>query len=44
MNIVLKMKEYESHKLVCITKEGLKLDISEDEHQKTLKAKFDQLC
>jgi len=40
------LKEYDGHKLVSITKEGLKLDESEDELKKKeeLKAKFDNLC
>merc|ERR1712188_324520 len=40
------LKEYDGHKLVCVTKEGLKLDESEDETKRKtdLKAKFDPLC
>merc|ERR1712167_131992 len=40
------LKEYDGHKLVCITKEGLKLDESEDEtkRKEELKAKYDPLC
>merc|ERR1711904_486126 len=40
------LKEYDGHKLVCITKEGLKLTESEDEikQKEELKAKFDPLC
>merc|ERR1712187_675401 len=38
------LKEYDSHKLVCITKEGLKLGEAEDEDKKNFKVKFDQLC
>jgi molecular chaperone HtpG len=40
------LKEYEGHKMVCITKEGLKLECTEDEAKlkEELKAKFDPLC
>merc|ERR1711998_624673 len=40
------LKDYEGHKMVCITKEGLKIECSEDEakHKEDLKADFDQLC
>ncbi|KMZ57743.1 Heat shock cognate protein 80 [Zostera marina] len=40
------LKEFEGKKLVSATKEGLKLDESEDEKKKTedLKAKFEGLC
>merc|ERR1712093_810896 len=40
------LKEYDGHKLVCITKEGLKLAESEAEtkQKEDLKAKFDPLC
>merc|ERR1712070_1101954 len=40
------LKEYDGHKLVCITKEGLKLNESELETKKKeeLKAMFDPLC
>ncbi|KAJ7960979.1 putative Heat shock protein [Quillaja saponaria] len=40
------LKEFEGKKLVSATKEGLKLDESEDEKKKTeeLKEKFDGLC
>merc|ERR1719456_1080053 len=40
------MKEYDGHKMISITKEGLKLDESEDEvkRKEDLKAKFDPLC
>ena len=43
---VQQLKEYDGKKLVAITKEGLKLDESEDELKKKeeLKAKFDSLC
>merc|ERR1711998_102957 len=40
------LKEYDGHKLVCITKEGLKLAESETEAKRTeeLKTKFEPLC
>jgi molecular chaperone HtpG len=40
------LKEYDGHKLVCITKEGLKLSESETEskEKEELKSKFDPLC
>merc|ERR1711877_37935 len=40
------LKEYDGHKLVCITKEGLKLEDSDEEvkHKEELKARFDPLC
>lgn len=40
------LKEYEGHKMVCITKEGLKLEESDEEikSKEELKAKFDPLC
>merc|ERR1739848_918638 len=40
------LKEYDGHKLVCITKEGLKLAESESEtkQKEELKTKFDPLC
>merc|ERR1712054_551038 len=40
------LKEYNGHKLVCITKEGLKLEQTEQESKRKdeLKTKFDQLC
>jgi molecular chaperone HtpG len=40
------LKEYDGHKLVCITKEGLKLAESEVEtkQKEEIKAKFDPLC
>merc|ERR1712072_762584 len=40
------LKEYDGHKLLCITKEGLKLTDSEAEtkQKEELKAKFDPLC
>jgi molecular chaperone HtpG len=40
------LKEYDGHKLVCITKEGLKIGESDEEvkHKEELKARFDPLC
>jgi len=40
------LKEYNGHKLVCITKEGLKFEESETEvkQKEELKSKFDPLC
>merc|ERR1712118_345878 len=40
------LKEYDGHKLVCITKEGLKFTETEPEakHREEIKAKFDPLC
>merc|ERR1711975_211890 len=40
------LKEYDGHKLVCITKEGLKLNESETESKERdeLKSSFDPLC
>merc|ERR1711959_872591 len=40
------LKDYEGHKMVCITKEGLRLECNEDEvkTKEELKAKFDPLC
>merc|ERR1712113_261177 len=40
------LKEYDGHKLICITKEGLKLEESEEEvkRKEELKANFDSLC
>merc|ERR1719240_2438007 len=40
------LKEYDGHKLVCITKEGLKLAESETEskEKEELKSRFDPLC
>merc|ERR1712193_302266 len=40
------MGDYEGHKMVCITKEGLKLECNEDELnlKEERKAKFDPLC
>jgi molecular chaperone HtpG len=44
--MVQQLKEYDSKKLVCITKEGLNLDTDEDEKQKAEQAKKDNenLC
>jgi HSP90 family molecular chaperone len=43
---VQQLKEYDGHKLVCATKEGLKLEESEEEKAKAeeLKAQFEPLC
>merc|ERR1711979_110034 len=43
---VNQLKEYDGHKLICITKEGLKLSETEEEVKRKdkLKAKFDSLC
>merc|ERR1712224_261203 len=40
------LKEYDGHKLVCITKEGLKLDGTEEDikRKEELKVNFDSLC
>merc|ERR1712224_249524 len=40
------LKDYEGHKLMCITKEGLRLECNEEEVKlkEELKAKFDPLC
>jgi molecular chaperone HtpG len=40
------LKDYEGHKMVCITKEGLKIECTEDEakHREDLKAEYDLLC
>merc|ERR1712193_586357 len=40
------LNEYDGHKLVCITKEGLKLDGTEEEvkRKEELKVNFDSLC
>merc|ERR1711959_834619 len=40
------LKEYDGHKLVCITKEGLKLEDSDEEikRKEEHKASFDALC
>merc|ERR1712187_671820 len=43
---VNQLKEYDGHKLICITKEGLKLSETEEETKRKdeLKTKFDSLC
>merc|ERR1712146_19269 len=43
---VQQLKEYDGKKLVCCTKEGLKLDETEDEQKKKeeVKAQFEGLC
>jgi len=40
------LKEYDGHKLVCVTKENLKLENSEEDikRKEELKANFDSLC
>jgi molecular chaperone HtpG len=40
------LKDYEGHKMICITKEGLRLECNEDEVKlkEEHKAKFDPLC
>jgi len=40
------LKEYDGHKLICITKEGLKLDGTEEDikRKEELKVNFDSLC
>jgi len=40
------LKDYEGHKMVCITKEGLRLECNEEEVKlkEEIKAKFDPLC
>jgi len=40
------LKEFDGHKFVCITKEGLKLDETEEEKKKSeeLKAQYENLC
>jgi len=40
------LKEYDGHKLVCVTRENLKLENSEDDikRKEELKANFDSLC
>jgi molecular chaperone HtpG len=39
------LKEFEGHKFVCVTKEGLKLDDSEDDaSRREVKERFDLLC
>merc|ERR1739847_161962 len=43
---VQQLKEYDGHKLVCCTKEGLELEETEDEKKKKeeVKAQFEPLC
>merc|ERR1719395_169682 len=43
---VQQLKEYDGHKLVCCTKEGLELEETEDEEKKKeeVKAQFEALC
>merc|ERR1719486_160018 len=43
---VQQLKEYDGHKLVCCTKEGLALEETEDEKKKKeeVKAQFEALC
>ncbi|XP_047125076.1 heat shock protein HSP 90-alpha [Hydra vulgaris] len=43
---VQQLKEYDGKKLVCVTKEGLELPVSDDEkkRQEELKASFEELC
>merc|ERR1712072_781427 len=42
---VQQLKEYDGHKLVCCTKEGLELEETEDEKKKEeVKAQFEALC
>merc|ERR1712144_186335 len=43
---VQQLKEYDGHKLVCCTKEGLELEETEDEKKKKeeVKAQFEALC
>merc|ERR1712046_330881 len=40
------LKEYDGHKLTCITKEGLKLEETEEEvkRKEEVKANYDPLC
>ena len=44
--MVQQLKDYDDHKLKCVTKEGLELDETEDEKKKREeeKAKFEPLC
>merc|ERR1712146_878884 len=44
--MVQQLKDYDDHKLKCVTKEGLDLDETEDEKKKREeeKAKFEPLC
>ena len=43
---VQQLKEYDGKKLVCVTKEGLQLDETEDEKKtkEEVKAQFESLC
>merc|ERR1711861_98882 len=43
---VQQLKEYDGHKLVCCTKEGLQLEETEEEKKKKeeIKAQFEALC
>lgn len=43
---VQQLKEYDGKKLVCVTKEGLQLDETEDEkkNKEEIKAQFESLC
>ena len=43
---VQQLKEYDGKKLVCVTKEGLQLDETEDEkkNKEEIKAQFEGLC
>merc|ERR1711871_1769149 len=43
---VQQLKEYDGHKLVCCTKEGLQLEETEEEKKKEeeIKAQFEALC
>ena len=43
---VQQLKEYDGKKLVCVTKEGLQLDETEDEkkNKEEIKAQFEALC
>merc|ERR1719248_277209 len=41
---VQQLKEYDGHKLVCCTKEGLQLEETEKEKKEEIKAQFEALC
>ncbi len=43
---VQQLKEYDGKKLVCVTKEGLQLDETDDEkkNKEEIKAQFEGLC
>ena len=43
---VQQLKEYDGKKLVCVTKEGLQLDETDEEkkHKEEIKAQFEPLC